>query len=158
MPARRVYLPAVREEGVHDAAIYRNGLAHHVVACARCEINSHARHILVIANAACWYVLTHDIPQISCGLVHFRGKRPGRDTGDKNAVFDQSGCKPLGQTDDRSFRGLVAVGFPWIDTNAIDRCNIDSIITFFSENEGLNVSTAPEVLFPTSPVTVKILL
>ena len=112
---------------MHHPAIYRDSLAHHVVACARCKVNSHARHIFVIANAACWHVLAYNISQIPRRLVHFRGKRAGCNAGDKNTVLDQSGRKPLGQTDNGSFRGLVAVCFPGVRPQAVDLGDIDHL-------------------------------
>ena len=82
MRAGRVDLPALGEEGVYYAAIYRDGLAHNVVTCARRKVDGHARHVLVITDAARWYVLAHDIAQIPRGFIHLRGKRAGCDTRD----------------------------------------------------------------------------
>ena len=87
MPARRIDLPALGKEGMYHAAINRNGFAHHVVTRARSKVDGYTRHILVITDAACRHVLTHNVTQIPCGLVHFRSKRPRGDTGDENTVF-----------------------------------------------------------------------
>ena len=68
MRAGRVDLPALGKEGVYHAAIYRDGLAHNVVTCARRKVDGHARHVLVITDAARWNVLAHDIAQIPRGF------------------------------------------------------------------------------------------
>ena len=105
---------------MHDASIHRDGLAYHVVSCARRKVDRYTRHVLVIADAACRHMLAHDIAQIPRGFIHFRGKCAGGDTRDKNAVFHKPSCESFGQVDDRRLGGLIAVGFLGVQPQTVD--------------------------------------
>ena len=70
-------------------------------------------------------MLAHDIAQIPRGFIHLRGKRAGCDTRDQNAIFYQSRCESLGQVDDRRLGGLIAIGFPGVQPQAVDRGDIN---------------------------------
>src|SRR3546814_8804463 len=64
---------------------------------------------------------------VARGLVHVRLEGAGRDRGDEVMVLHQPRGEALGEVEDRGLRGVIAVGFPRVETHAVDRADVDHL-------------------------------
>src|SRR5690349_11882635 len=72
--------------GVDHAAIDRDGVANHIVARARGQINRNSRHVLIGADALRRNTLCKDIAMVTRGLVHVGCEGARRDRGDVDVL------------------------------------------------------------------------